>query len=278
MKRLVKWTAIVLGALIGLALLAGLALYPVGMEQLNRTYPDVPIETVSIPTNRDAVVRGRHIAVVWGCTECHGEDLSGRLLADDPVLGTISSPNLTSGEGGIAQIYTDLDWVRAIRHGVKPDSRVEALMYDYSTMSDQDLGALIAYLKQVPSVNSHHPAMRLGPILPIASAVGLLTPAAERIDHDTPRRAAPAPGSTIEYGQYLSVLCTECHGSQLNNLASAVDNWQENDFTRAFQTGLSPDGSQFNPAISRFGEMTDTELSALWLYLQSLQSQNSRTQ
>ena len=66
------------------------------------------------------------------------------LLADDPFLGTIPASNLTSGKGGIAKSYSDADWIRAIRHGVKPDSRVEILMYDYSTMSDRDLGALIA--------------------------------------------------------------------------------------------------------------------------------------
>ncbi len=44
---------------------------------------------------------GRHIAIIWACTKCHGYDLSGRLFADDPFLGTILASNLTSGKGGI---------------------------------------------------------------------------------------------------------------------------------------------------------------------------------
>src|SRR5512136_1017867 len=143
MKNIMKWTGIVLGGLIGLALLAGLALYPIGMKKLTQSYPGVPVEAVYIPTDSDAVARGRHIAIIWGCTKCHGEDLRGMLLADDPFLGTIPASNLTFGNGGIARSYTDADWIRAIRHGVKPNGPVEVFMYDYySTMSDRDLSAL----------------------------------------------------------------------------------------------------------------------------------------
>jgi len=39
MKKIMKWTGIVLGGLISLALLAGLARYPSGMEKLTRSYP-----------------------------------------------------------------------------------------------------------------------------------------------------------------------------------------------------------------------------------------------
>ena len=39
------------------------------------------------------------------------------------------------------------------------------------TVSDQDLGALIAYLKQVPPVDSDYPAMHVGPLSAIALAV-----------------------------------------------------------------------------------------------------------
>ncbi len=270
MKNIMKWTGIVLGGLIGLTFLAGLALYPSGMKKLTRSYPDIPVETVNIPTDPDSVTRGKHIAIVWGCAKCHGEDLSGMLLADDPFLGTIPASNLTSGNGGIAKSYTDVDWIRAIRHGVKPDSRVEVFMYDYySTMSDRDLGALIAYLKQIPPVDSDYPATRFGPIFPIAPAVGLFTPAAELIDHGAPRPADPVPGATIEYGRYLSALCTECHGE---NLAGKLGKWKQEDFIRAVRTGVLPDGKQLRSAMSSktYGEMNDTELAALWLYLQGL--------
>ncbi len=270
MRNIMKWTGIVFGALIGLALLVGVVLYPIGMEKLTRSYPGIPVEAVNIPNDPDAVARGRHVAIVWACTKCHGEGLSGMLLADDPFLGTIPASNLTSGKGGIAKSYTDTDWIRAVRHGVKPNRRVEIFMYDYySTMSDRDLGALTAYLKQIPPVDSDYPATRFGLVFPIAPAVGLFTPAAELIDHGAQRPADPVPGATIEYGRYLSALCTECHGT---SLSGKLGKWKQENFIHAVRTGVLPDGKQLRSAMSSktYGEMNDMELAALWLYLQGL--------
>ncbi len=266
MKKFMKWTGIVLGGLIGLALLAGMALYPSGKKRLDRSYPDIQVEVVNIPNNSDTITRGRHLATIWACTKCHGENFGGMLLADDPFLGTIPASNLTSGNGGIARSYTDADWIRAIRHGVKPDGRVEIFMYKYySTMSDRDLGPLIAYLKQIPPVDSDYPELHIGPILAIAPAVGLFTPAAELIDHGAPRPADATPGATIEYGRYLSAICVECYGKYV---AGKLEKWPQDDFIRAIHTGVFPDGKPLGPTMSSntFSELNDIELSALWLY------------
>lgn len=272
MKKIVKWTGIVLGVLLSLALLVCVDLYFIGMEKLNRSYHDIQVEAVNIPSESDAVARGRHIAVVWECTKCHGADLSGMLLADDPFVGTIPASNLTFGKGGILGSYTDADWIRAIRHGVKPNGRGEILMYDYySTMSDRDLGDLIAFLKQIAPVDSDYPSMHIGPLFAIATAVGLFTPAAELIDHGAPRPVDPPRGITKEYGRYLSVLCTHCHSE---NFGGKLGKWTQDDFVRAVRTGVLPDGKKMGKAMSlpSYGEMNDIELAALWLYLQNLQS------
>ena len=274
MKRFIEWTAIVLGGLFVLPPLTGLVLYPIGTNKLNQTHPNIVVETVNIRTDSDAVARGRHIATIWVCTRCHGEDLSGAIISNDPlsgivpIMGTIPAPNLTSGKGGIATSYTDTDWVRAIRHGVMPEGRGEVLMFDYSTMSDQDLGDLIAYLKQIPPVDTNYPEMRYGPLIPIVSEVGLLPLAAEQIDHGAPRPADPAPGATVEYGGYLSAICTACHG---NGIGNAVQKWKQDDFIHTFNTGVLSDGRTFGPTMSSetFRELTDMELDALWLYFTS---------
>jgi mono/diheme cytochrome c family protein len=273
MKKFFKWTGIVLGGLIVLTLLTGLVLYPIGMKKLTKTYLNITVESVNIPDDADAIARGRHISVIWGCTKCHGEDLSGRLLTNDPIegtiptLGTIPAPNLTSGEGGIGQSYTDTDWVRVIRHGIKSNNQAEIYMY-VSTISDQDLGNLIAYLKQVPPVDTDSPAISYGPILPIAPALGIFTPAAELIDHNAPHPQDSVPDATVEYGKYLSAICAQCHG---NGIANAVKNWKQEDFIYTFNTGVLPDGRQLGPTMSSktFNEMNDTELAALWLYFTS---------
>jgi hypothetical protein len=127
------------------------------------------------------------------------------------------------------------------------------------------LGDLIAYLKQIPPVDTNYPEMHYGPIVPIVSEVGLFRPAAERIDYSAPRPADPVPGATVEYGEYLSAVCTACHG---NSIGYMVNQWKQEEFIHTFQTGVLPDGKQFGPTMSSdtFREMTDTELNALWLY------------
>lgn len=276
MKIFIKWIGIIFGGLIGLTLLAGLILYPIGIKKLTQTYPNIAVEPLNIPLDADAIVRGRHIATIWLCTKCHGADLSGTIMTNDPIdgriptLGAIPASNLTSGNGGIAQYYTEVDWIRAIRHGVKPDGQVEIYMYEYfSNMSDQDLGDLIAYLKQIPPVNSVAPAIRYGPILPIFPAIGMFTPAAELIDHNTLRPEDPITGATIEYGRYLSEVCTGCHG---NSVGRKFEKWSEADFIRTFNNGVLPDGRKLGPTMSSntFRELTDVELSALWLYFTSV--------
>ena len=111
--------------------------------------------------------------------------------------------------------------------------------------------------------------IQYGSIFPIAPAVGLFTPAAESIDHIAARPADPAPGATIEYGRYLSAICSECHGGELSG--KLVD-WKQEDFNKAVRTGILPNGRRLPSAMSpkTFGELNDTELAALWLYLQSL--------
>jgi mono/diheme cytochrome c family protein len=274
MKKFIKWISLLFGGLFVLVAVAGLVLYPIGMKKLEQTYPNITVETINIPTDADAVGRGKHLATIWACTRCHGENLSGKMITNDPLLGmvpllgTISAPNLTSGTGGIATSYTDTDWVRAIRHGVMPEGEGEILMFDYSTMSDQNLGDLIAYLKQIPPVDTNYPEMSDGPIIPIGDAVGLLPTAAEKIDHSAPRPSAPTPGATVEYGGYLSAICTACHG---NSIGSVVKTWKRDDFIHTFQTGVLSNGKQIGSTMSSdtFREMNDMELTALWLYFTS---------
>ena len=272
MKKIMKRMWIAFGWLFGLSLLAGLVLYPIGMKKFTRVYPDIKVETIHIPADADAIARGKHIATIWGCTKCHGEDLSGMFYVDNFFLGSIPASNLTSGEGGVAQSYTDIDWVRAIRHGVMPDGQGEILMYNYSTMSDQDLGDLIAYLKQIPSVNANYPPIRYGLFIPIAPEVGIsiFTPVAEKIDHKAPRQADPEPCATVEYGKYLSAICFQCHSARFG---AKLKDWTQEDFNRAVRSGILPDGEQISRAMSPkiFGEITDTELTALWLYLTDVQ-------
>jgi mono/diheme cytochrome c family protein len=255
---------------------------------------DVPVVTIPIPSDQASITRGEHIATTHGCATCHTEDLSGQTDIV-PALFTITFPNLTSGEGGIGATNTDTDWVRAIRHGVGHDGRGLVLMpvRAFYYLSDEDLGALIAYLMSLPPVDNELPRTNLGPVGRVMLALGQLpaeaiVPDVTEIDHDAPRPAAPEPGVTTEYGQYLAHICTVCHGPELTgqvirisgseyvapNLTSTgeLGFWSEEDFISTLRTGVTPSGRQLVEIMpwKEFGQMTDDELRALWLYLQSL--------
>jgi mono/diheme cytochrome c family protein len=293
-RKFLKWIGIVLGSLIGLLVLAFVVLYIVGTVRWNKlhgTY-EVPVETVTIPADQASIARGGHIATIRICKECHTENWSGQ-FDSVPGLVTLSIPNLTAGAGGVGATNTDEDWVRAIRHGVGHDGRGLALMPSgvFYYLSDEDLGALIAYLKSLPPVDNKLPRTDLGPLGRVMLALGQLpaeiVPNVIVIDHDGPRPVAPEPGVTVEYGKYLAITCTLCHGVNLNGRTIRTDAeylapnltmggemhlWSEEDFMRTLRTGVTPGGHQLKQAMpwKYIGQMTDDELKAVWMYLHSL--------
>lgn len=289
-RKIVKWTAIVLGGLIGLLVVVVVVLALIGGARANKKY-DIPVETVAIPAESEAIERGEHLAVIYICKDCHTENLRGELAFAVPGMLTIPTPNLTSGAGGVGSFFTDADWVRAIRHGVGFDGRALFVMPSdgFHSIGDADLGALIAYLKSLPPMDNELPARRIDLLGRLLMAVGMFPPlAVDLIDHTSPPPVAPPPGVTVVYGEYLSRTCTTCHGANLNgapfgppgqeapspNLTPGgeLGAWSEQDFFATLRTGLTPSGRRLSEEMpwTSYGRMTDDELKALWLYLQSL--------
>jgi cytochrome c553 len=294
-RKVLKWIGIVFGSLVGLLVMTFVVLYLIGSVQWNKMHGqyEVPVETITVPTDPPSIAWGEHVATIRMCRQCHQDDLSGQ-AAGAPILITLSVPNLTSGAGGVGATNTDEDWVRAIRHGVGPDGRGLVLMPSsvWYYLSDEDLGALIAYLKSLPPVDKELPRTNLGPLGRVMLALGQLPPeigpSVLVIDHDGPRPVAPEPGVTVEYGKYLATTCTLCHGENLNgktvsegpnvyvalNLTRGgeMQGWTEEQFIATMRTGVTPGGKQLIDFMpwKYFGQMTDDELEAVWMYLQSL--------
>ena len=295
-RKVLKWIGLVLGSLVGLLALVFIVLYTIGSAKWNRIrgiVHDVPVEMISIPTDQDSIARGEHIATIRGCKYCHTETFGGQFDAV-PGLITLSFPNLTAGAHGVGATNTDEDWVRAIRHGVGHDGRGLLLMpsRNFYSLSDEDLGLLIAYLKTLPPVDNELPSTAPGPLGRVMLALGQFPPEATNpdvlmIDHDAPRPVPPQPGVTLEYGKYLASTCALCHGANFNGGTIRTDAeylvpnltpggemafWSEEDFITTLRTGVTPGGKQLKDAMpwKYFGQMTDDELKAVWLYLQSL--------
>lgn len=238
-----------------LAAMAGGGVYARSEAVLTRRHAIPPEAGYSaIAVDAALLERGRRlVTVVAQCTHCHGPDLAGREIADDPWIGRLHAANLTRGEGGIGRRYRDADWAAALRHGVAPDGRTLLLMpaAGLTRLSDRDLAAIVAYVRQVPTVDRSLPEKRTGWLTRLVVAAGLapdllsaeqvsagrgsaesisrsLAAGAERGAEPAARqvgwpgeapasRAAPEVGPTAAYGEYLVALggCRVCHRADL---------------------------------------------------------------
>jgi len=298
MKKILKIT---IYGLVGIAALLLIAFFAMSIKtgsHINQKYSVQPAK-IFIPNDSTSVARGQHIVESRGCTDCHGADLGGKIFIDDPALGKVVATNLTGGKGGVQTVNTDDDWVRAIRHGVHRSGRPLLVMpsNEYYYLSDEDLGNVIAYLKQLPPVDNELPEHSLGPLAKVLYPIGKLDALipAELIDHTAHRPAVPVVAVTAEYGEYLVVSCQGCHYHNLEGGPSSVPGfppapnltrtgnlvrWTEADFINAMRTGKTADGKELNNAYmpwQNFGKMNDTELRAIWIYLQTLPRNGSKS-
>lgn len=288
MKAL-KTLAKVAGGIVAVALLAAAALWWLGGRRWRESHA-LEVATVAVPADAAARERGRHLAIVH-CANCHGEDLGGAMFVEDAAFATVAAPNLTLGEGGVAGRYEPVDWVRALRHGLAADGRAMFAMPAeiYTHLSDEDLGALIAYLESSPPVDRRWPATRPGPVGRILRAAGKLDGAFPYlyVDHAATRPPAPAHDATVEYGDYVarSFGCRVCHGQELAGGLTP-------DGAGIVGPNLTPGGplAAWNEELflemvrSRQSEhmpwrglraMDETEQRALWRYLASLPARRS---
>ena len=207
MRKLLKIIGIVVGSIVAIVALAFAAVYFSSESRLNKSYSVDP-GSVSVSSEAEVIAEGRRLASIRGCTDCHGADLGGGVMLDDPALGTMYASNLTGGEGGVAQTYDDIDFLRAIRHGIDSDGKGLLIMpsSEYYVLSDADVGALIAYINSLPAVDRVNPEPAIGPLGRLLFTLGQLPPlAAEIIDHAAPRPDAPEASVSTEFGAYLAI-------------------------------------------------------------------------
>lgn len=289
-KKALKWAGIAFGGLVGVIVIILVVLYFVGGSRVNKTY-DIEVASVAVSNEAGAIERGRHVVeAIALCQECHGENLAGDVLEDSFLFGEIMPSNLTSGKGGVGGAYTDADFARAIRHGITRQGKGIIIMpsEQFNVFGDEDLGAIIAYLRSLPPVDNELPKTSVGPLARLIALLDSSIIAAQVIDHTAPRRPSPTPGVTPEYGEYLATICTLCHGDDFgggpvpddrNVFAPNITQggtpgtWSEADFINTIRTGVTPGRNQLdeeNMPWNRFRLMTDDELRAIWSFLSSL--------
>ncbi|MHB1262834.1 MAG: c-type cytochrome [Gemmatimonadaceae bacterium] len=290
--RWLKRLGMAAGALVGLLLLAVGGIYVLTEIRFRRTYTVRGI-TLDIPTDSASLERGRHVVKALAkCGDCHGQDLSGGMVVDQPAVGRIPAPNLTRGKGGVLPKHSDESLVRAIRYGIGRDGHGMRVMpsEEYRNLSDADLAAVIAYVKSVPAVDREMPVMRVDVIPRVLMTMGAMPAVAAEVIPQVPvKHASVPPGPTVEYGRYLaSIGCQGCHGPHFsggripggppdwapasNLTPSGIGHYTEADFMRVLREGVKPGGARVRPPmpIGATKQMTDEEIRAVYAFLKTV--------
>jgi cytochrome c553 len=281
-------TAGVLVAVAGGAVVAGDEL---AHGRMNRRV-DVTPHAVAMKDDAASVERGRYLFESRGCVHCHGASGAGRVFIDDGNGLKLGGPAIGPGAGSVTAKYQPADWDRAIRHGVKPDGRPTLIMpsEDYNRLTDDDLAALVAYLRRLPAEPGRGAVLELPMMVRVMYGFGVIPDAASRIDHSLPPSRPVAEAVTAEHGKYVAQMCIGCHGAHFagGKIPGAPPDWpaaadlrpgsqamkpyaDAQAFTAMFRTGPRPDGSK--PKVMPFDSlkvMTDVDVQALHLYLKSL--------
>ena len=151
MRNVLKGIGFVLLGLVVIIVIALAGFYAIGNKRLNAAYT-VPMETVAVPTDAASISAGEHLVSVH-CAGCHGVNLEGGVFLDMPPVGTITAPTIAGGRGKYGTSLSEVELVRAIRHGVGIDGKPLVVMPSgsYYYFNDQDLGHIIAYVKSLPT-------------------------------------------------------------------------------------------------------------------------------
>jgi cytochrome c553 len=295
-NAILKWGSVVITGLVTLILTALLVLGLIGFYKLNERH-DNPVANIQVAGTPAQIARGQQLAHL--CVKCHTSNgqlpLSGvNFLAKfaGPPLGRLYAPNLTPG--GNIDDWTDGEVIRAIREGLHKNGRSLLIMGAKKALSDDDVQALVAYLRSQPATGEPTPTNAFDLFGALFINLFDFRSAQPPVGHVT----GPQP-RTPEYGKYMVdvIGCRACHGDQLQgkvdtgapgpppgpNLTKIVPQWTEEQFMTFFNTGTLPGGgtvpiltlpSGFSEPRMPWSEVradtTDDELKAMYAYLHSL--------
>lgn len=290
MKKAVKFAGWTLAALVVLGLVAAGAAHLLAQRKFNRAI-EVQVAPVAFVNDAASIARGRYLFESRGCSECHGDNGAGRLFIDEPNGMRVWTPNISPGPGSVVANYTEVDWVRTIRHGVKPDRRPIFIMpsEDYNRFTDADVAAIVAYARSLPAVTGEAGRMELPLIVKALYAADLVPDAPQRIDHTLPPARPVAEGPTVEHGAYVANMCKGCHGERFagGKIPGSPPDWPPaadltskatyaaydsvDKFRAMLRSGKRPSGETIKVMpFPSLRAMNDTDVEALYLFLQTL--------
>ena len=269
----------------------------------------------AIAADPDAIARGAYLANAADCEACHtdrehgGQPYAGGRALATP-FGTFYSPNITpDSETGIGR-WSDGQFLRALRDGVRPDGANYFPVFPYPSftkITDADARAIKAYLFSLPAVRQANRAHDVSfPVswrfLQNGWKLLFFSPG--------PFRPTPERSEAYNRGAYLVTAlahCGECHtprnwfgatepdrflagnpngpdGKKVPNITpdprTGIGRWSEHDIITLLRDGQTPDfdfvGGAMAEVVKSTFRLTDADREAIALYLRSLPAIPSR--
>jgi mono/diheme cytochrome c family protein len=246
------------------------------------------------------------------CANCHtprnpdmslqeGMDFAGGFKIVEPAFEVYAANITPDPETGIGT-WSDEEIVVAIREGKTPDGKIiwpPMPVPTYNNMSDDDVNALVAYLRTVKPIHNEVPESKYNiPQQAMPPAKGA---------------AAPAPDDKVAYGGYIVnalAHCFECHtpmgpeGPDMSKMGAGgfeielapgmtvrtanitpdpetgIGSWSDDDIKKAITEAVTPDGQKLAPPMPYpfFNNMTDEDLDAVVAYLRTVPPVNNQVE
>ena len=236
---------------------------------------DAPYPAIAASTDSATIARGHYLVRnVVNCAQCHGDPTQIAALADGAEIplsggftfdippGKFRARNITpDAETGIGR-YTDGEIARALRNGIGPDGRALLPFMELQGLSDDDVAAVISYLRTQPPVNHLVPAHEYTVLGNVVKATVLANPVGP---HEPPPAKSPR-GANVENGKYLAesvALCWACHTKRDNASGQLVGPRYagSNDFKDDIVPGRvwAPPNLTSDPETGRLGTMSEDD-------------------
>jgi mono/diheme cytochrome c family protein len=276
MNRVLKWAGYGLAGVVGACALAVGGALAVS-EAMIRWPVEKPNATMVASSDPGAVARGKRVATLNGCHDCHGKNLEGLLFHDEMPIIRAWGPNLSRA---LAE-QSDTDFDRAVRHGVAADGRRLWMMPSsaFANLTDQEMADLMAYLRTYKPVGETQPRFQVGHIGRLGVLLGQFRSEPDNIKANASLKLEDL-GPEHAVGREVARACIECHGPTLKGMKllkspdlAMVASYDEADFETLLRTGVATGGrklglmSSVSPA--RFNALSPQEIAALHAYLKA---------
>jgi mono/diheme cytochrome c family protein len=255
--------------------------------------------------DQDLVKRGEYLTNgAVACGNCHntraedmsfvpGKELAGGFHLQEPGIFDVYTANITPDPDTGIGTWTDEELIAAIREGKGKEGKIifpPMPVPTYNNMSDDDVKAIVAYLRTVKPVHNEVPESKYS--IPQQAM--------------PPAKGLPAPTEKVAYGGYIAnalAHCFECHtpagpggapdmtkmgaggfpiplgpGMVVNTAnitpdpETGIGKWTDEEIKKAMTEGVRPGGGKIAPPMPFmfFKNMTDEDLDAVVAYLRSI--------